>query len=59
MTLHGVEMVKGKPDEISKPGTNWHLLNEPKAERLATLIPAGAGLNRGLYCAVGTERKAD
>ena len=36
LTLHGVGMVKSTPDEIIKRGTDWHFLNELKAELPAT-----------------------
>jgi NitT/TauT family transport system substrate-binding protein len=42
LLLHGVGMAKNTPDEIIKRGTDWHFLNELKAEMPATPAASGA-----------------
>jgi NitT/TauT family transport system substrate-binding protein len=42
--LHGVGMVKSTPDEIIKNGTDWHFLNELKAEMPAAPTPEATSM---------------
>jgi NitT/TauT family transport system substrate-binding protein len=56
LLLGGVGMVKSTPDALIAKGTDWHLLNELKAEMP---VPANAAaLSNTLFCAVDRGQTA-
>jgi NitT/TauT family transport system substrate-binding protein len=58
LKLRDVGMITKTPEDIIKLGTDWHFLDELRAEMTATPAPAGFASARNLLCAIDDSRVA-